>query len=349
MTTELIGNKAIEDAAITWVMHLERAAGREPHDTRHAGAPGDIESSGRIIEVKAAGGTSRGVDLWLEARQVEEARSNRDFFLYLVENVKQGDPRLFTLRVFGGAQLARMLERVREKHYFELPVSVSEYDSAPTSVETSPSQSRVVGVDGMRGGWAAVELRDGRFVAAHVLRPIETRFEQFSDADVIAIDVPIGFGPREADAAARRFLGRSASTVFTTPRREVLLMPFGPGLGVSAQSHALGPRILHVTALAASNLRIREVHPEVSFKAMNGNAPLSYKKKSTGGALERLELLRQHGIELRDLGEAAMVPVDDVLDAAAAAWSAHRIAQGVAKSLPDPPEIAEGRPVAIWF
>jgi len=43
------------------------------------------------------------------------------------------------------------------------------------------------------------------------------------------------------------------------------------------------------------------------------------------------------------------VPLDDVLDAAAAAWSAHRVATGVVQSLPEPPEIVQGQLVAIWF
>lgn len=34
---ELLGNKAVEAAAIEWVMGLERAAGREPRDTRYVG------------------------------------------------------------------------------------------------------------------------------------------------------------------------------------------------------------------------------------------------------------------------------------------------------------------------
>jgi hypothetical protein len=50
---ELAGNKAIEAAAIEWVMELERAAGREPRDTRFAGAPADVLSPPRVIEVKA--------------------------------------------------------------------------------------------------------------------------------------------------------------------------------------------------------------------------------------------------------------------------------------------------------
>jgi predicted RNase H-like nuclease len=42
------------------------------------------------------------------------------------------------------------------------------------------------------------------------------------------------------------------------------------------------------------------------------------------------------------------VVLDDILDAAAVAWSASRIASGQASSLPDPPQTA-GVPIAIWF
>lgn len=199
---------------------------------------------------------------------------------------------------------------------------------------------RVAGIDGTKGGWVAVVLEDGRFLRDALLTQVDTAFTELADCEVLAIDVPIGFGPRDADRAARAYLTGAASTVFTTPSREVLEMPFGPGLGVPAQAHALGPRILHVTELALRDERIREVHPEVSFRAMNGDQPLAYKKKSAGGALERIELLHRHGIEL-ELRATAAAPLDDVLDAGAAAWSAQRIARGEARSL--------GQPVAIWF
>lgn len=208
---------------------------------------------------------------------------------------------------------------------------------------------KVAGVDGTKGGWVAIVLEDGRFFSDRVLRPVETDFAQVAEAIVIAIDVPIGFGPRKADSAARAVLTGAASAVFTTPSRAILEAPFGPGLGVSAQAHALGNRILHVTQLARSDSRFREVHPEVSFRAMNDNRPLRNRKKSAGGALERVEILRRHGIELERLEEARTAPLDDVLDAAAAAWSAQRIAMSTAQSLPNPPEVVEGRPIAIWF
>jgi predicted RNase H-like nuclease len=208
---------------------------------------------------------------------------------------------------------------------------------------------RVAGVDGTKGGWVAIVLENGRFAGDYLLRPVETAFDELSGAEIIAIDIPIGFGPREADRAARSFLTGSAGVVFPTPPRDVLEAPFGPGLGFPKQAHSLGPRILHVTELARRDARFREVHPEVSFRAMNGGRPLGHRKKSAAGALRRLELLRAVGIELTALRDAGSAPLDDVLDAAAAAWSAQRILTGAAKSLPDPPEEIDGYPVAICY
>jgi predicted RNase H-like nuclease len=208
----------------------------------------------------------------------------------------------------------------------------------------------VVGIDGTKGGWVAIALdSDGHFASDHMVSEVASNFAEFDAASIIAIDVPIGFGPRRADAAARAYLSGTPSVVFPTPSRDLLEGPFGPGLGISAQSHALGPRVLHLTELARSDARFREVHPEVSFRVMNGGRALGHRKKSAAGALIRIELLSRQGIELTRLTEAASAPLDDVLDAAAAAWSARRILAGVAKSLPDPPELIDGYPVTIWY
>jgi predicted RNase H-like nuclease len=212
------------------------------------------------------------------------------------------------------------------------------------------SGTRVAGVDGTKGGWIAIVLDDERVVEDFLLRPIETDFGELAGAEVIAVDIPIGFGPRKADAAARAFVRGAASTVFPTPARELLESPFAPGRGISKQSHSLGPRILHVTGLAREDPRFYEVHPEVSFRAMNDGEALVYRKKWAAGALERVGLLRRHGIDLGRLSPAvAAAPLDDVLDAAAAAWSARRIARGEARTLPEPAEIVDGQRVAIWY
>ena len=74
---------------------------------------------------------------------------------------------------------------------------------------------------------------------------------------------------------------------------------------------------------------------------MNDMRRLKFRKKSAGGAFERLGLLRKHGINIDPgtLGGAATIPLDDVLDAAACAWTA---ARRDAVSLPDPPERRDG-------
>ena len=141
MPIEFRGNKAVEDAAIKWVMELERRAGRTPRDTRHgARSPADVVSPPRVIEVKAFGTSTRGNDLWLETNQVDEARRNPNFFLYVVENVRQGDPAQFKLKVLGGERLARLLARAKEQRYYLVPWPVADYDSAPSVID--PENSR---------------------------------------------------------------------------------------------------------------------------------------------------------------------------------------------------------------
>jgi hypothetical protein len=125
---EVVGNKAIEDAAIQHVLDHERRQGRHPRDTRHRGAAGDVQSGDRLIEVKAAGRSARGYDLWLEVRQVEEARRNPNFHVYVVENVKQGDPSRFRLIDLHGETLARLLVRAKERRYYTVPFPVGDYD-----------------------------------------------------------------------------------------------------------------------------------------------------------------------------------------------------------------------------
>src|SRR5439155_15481750 len=97
-TSTLVGNQAIEAAAIEWVVELERRAGRIALDRRYDAAyPADLESPPRIIEVKAFGGSARTGSLWLEVAQVEEARQNPNFWVYGVENLRHGDPGQFRL------------------------------------------------------------------------------------------------------------------------------------------------------------------------------------------------------------------------------------------------------------
>jgi predicted RNase H-like nuclease len=165
---------------------------------------------------------------------------------------------------------------------------------------------------------------------------------------VVAVDIPVGLPHgrfRPADAEARRFIGASrAASVFSALPTEVLVAETYAdavaiaqsllGKGMSAQSFALKGRILEVEEVAAHDQRVVEVHPEVSFRAMKGE-PLRYSKHSWSGIAERRALLASVGILLPDdLPGGGRVAPDDVVDAAAAAWSALRVAQGRAQTLP---------------
>lgn len=131
---DLVGNKAVEDAALAWVIELETRAGRAARDTRCQGAGADIESPPRLIEVKAYGRSARGEDLFFEVRQVEHAESTDHFFVYVVENIRQGDPARFTLRVLSGDHLRRLLARKKEQRYYTVPWPVADYDSTPQGI-----------------------------------------------------------------------------------------------------------------------------------------------------------------------------------------------------------------------
>jgi hypothetical protein len=60
---EVRGNRAVEDAAVAWVMELERQAGRNPVDTRYdSRAPADLESPPRKAKLGISNGASLGLD-----------------------------------------------------------------------------------------------------------------------------------------------------------------------------------------------------------------------------------------------------------------------------------------------
>jgi predicted RNase H-like nuclease len=217
----------------------------------------------------------------------------------------------------------------------------------------------VLGVDGCKGAWVAAAVEAGEVTWLH------GRFADLlsDDLEAVAVDIPIGLaerGPRGCDQAAKSALGAAASRVFALPvraafaagvdshaRANVLLRSLGEP-GVSAQAWALRAAVQEVAAHAADP-RLVEVHPELSFKAMTGQvlAP----KKSARGVAERLRAFDGWVDALAALADApARVPVDDCLDALAAAWSAQRVAAGTARAYPaaEPAMDRSGRPMVIY-
>lgn len=217
--------------------------------------------------------------------------------------------------------------------------------------------TRVLGVDGCPGEWI------GALVTAYG----DIEWELFADvrgivsvdASATGIDVPVGLADndaRDCDVTARQRLRPYGSRVFPAPIRTVAALPpsasYAHACAVSRSVHArqkalsrqtwniLG-KIREVDAMMTPQLQVRiiEVHPEVSFAALAGR-PLEPKRTPAGQA-ERLQALRAWR---RDPEEAIQrVPrparADDALDALAAAWSAGRWLRGEAYVLPtaDPP------------
>jgi predicted RNase H-like nuclease len=224
----------------------------------------------------------------------------------------------------------------------------------------------VLGVDGCRKGWVGVALGPDEF-STHFAPTIDQLVRDVSalvSLQVVAIDIPIGLpdnSSRECDVLARSNLGARASSVFSTPTRAAVHAPDQPtasrinmdliGKGVAAQSFAIVGKIREVDLWAPTqHIRVVEVHPEVCFRHLKG-APLTAPKKTWNGAEERRVLLAQVGLAISGdqgaLGREAAV--DDVLDAAVAAWTARRVLEGAAISLPDPPELfSDGWPTAMW-
>ncbi|WP_121188368.1 DUF429 domain-containing protein [Nocardiopsis sp. Huas11] len=221
----------------------------------------------------------------------------------------------------------------------------------------------VVGVDACSKGWVAVRLVDGRFRDARLCEHLEDVAAGFKP-EIVTVDIPLGLtdqGWRDCDQLVRGKLGPLRNSVFRIPSRTVVETPVYEDAnakcrevmeqGLSRQSFALFPKILEADQLRRSGaIHFYEVHPEMSFRTMAG-APLSWGKRTWNGQSHRRALLAEQGVEIPDdLGPTGQVAVDDILDAAAAAWSAHRIALGQAESCPTPEQSdLSGGPIAIWY
>ena len=98
--------------------------------------------------------------------------------------------------------------------------------------------------------------------------------------------------------------------------------------------------------------RLHEVHPELSFRELNGSVPLPFAKKSAEGRDCRralLEPLFPGAFDgLRRQFPRQGVADDDLLDALVLLWSAGRLAAGEALALGDPgARDATGLPLRI--
>jgi predicted RNase H-like nuclease len=224
----------------------------------------------------------------------------------------------------------------------------------------------VLGFDGCRAGWvgAYVVGRRVRWVIAPDATGIAACATDLGVATT-GIDIPIGLkahGPRTCDIAARARLGRAGSSVFPAPVRGVLgattypeacarsLAATDPPRAISWQTWNLVGKIRDVDRAfdeLAPGHRLVEVHPEVSFRALDARVAAS--KHTPAGTAQRVDALRTVVDIDRALADRPRrgVALDDVLDACAVAWSAARVADGTAEFLGDGGCDALGRTMHI--
>jgi predicted RNase H-like nuclease len=218
------------------------------------------------------------------------------------------------------------------------------------------SEDFVTGVDACAGGWVAVTLPSSATAnpsaSAKLSVAMVPTLDALSLAGVVGIDMPLGLladGWREADALARRALGRRGVTVFAIPPRPVWQQPTYAeanracreltGKGLSAQAWGLRGKLLEADAYRRkSPAQLYEVHPELAFAALAG-APIAASKHTPAGLAARRQLLARAGLTLP--AKVAGAAENDLLDAAAVAWSARRIAAGQAVTLADPSQRAD--------
>lgn len=190
---------------------------------------------------------------------------------------------------------------------------------------------------------------------------------------MLAVHLPIGLldhaqpGGRQCDRAARKVLGSGRrSSIFSAPSRDVLdaathaeanarsKAGSSSGIGVSLQTFNITGKVREVDDALRSGRasldRVREVHPELAFWEMGSRGLMPPSKKTTAGIQERRRLLEGTGwFTGLDFGEVLArfprrdVGRDDILDAAAACWSAGRLARSQEKRVPDrPPKDSHG-------
>lgn len=225
----------------------------------------------------------------------------------------------------------------------------------------------VAGVDGCRAGWVAFKVEVPSLATSVELLDVQIVLtSRANDLLCLAIDIPIGLldHSRACDKAARKLLGQPRGTsVFAAPCRAALsatthaaasqINREKTGRGLSQQAFGIVPKIKQVDdAITAECQRwVLEVHPEVCFWALNQYRPMTHNKKTKDGIAERIGALRPMfpEIERHLANRPPRVGADDLLDAAAAGWTALRLHNGKALPVCTTERDENSLAVGIWY
>lgn len=229
---------------------------------------------------------------------------------------------------------------------------------------------QVAGVDGCKGGWVVANVvvtpdctgqhHDYIYVLNNfwVISDFAEVLHRMEHCRMVCVDIPIGLtdGPaRDCDLRARKLLGQPRGTsVFPAPVRPCLrartyeeakeISRKYSGKGLSKQSFELIDKIRQVDDVMTPELqqRVRELHPEISFWALNGQEAVVDSKAGPAGQMRRIELLLTVFSEIADVlakSDLSGAKLDDLLDALVAAWTAGQAIATKIETLPEGPEL----------
>jgi len=209
----------------------------------------------------------------------------------------------------------------------------------------------LAGVEPCRSGWLVVS---GKLQGISMFPEPPQVMETLRDAvdsrpsfEFIALHCPIGLpdelvpGGRSCDREARRVLGaRRGAAIVSPPTRSSVEDPSGAGLSAVGRSLLGRIREAHYEVASYHQRVVFEVHPELGFYQLNGDAPLQFGKRTQVGIKERLTLLEAKvpGLDRVLDNRPADVTLPRLLDACINLWTARRIAARAITRMPEVPE-----------
>lgn len=241
------------------------------------------------------------------------------------------------------------------------------------NILTPNDSNTIISLDGCHSGWFYILINSDNHWKSGIVEKIESLYPEICKSNLTLIDIPIGLkstGQQErlCDLEARKILTKRKSSIFPAPHKsslncssyleacQVNLQHFSRKL--SRQSWAILSKIREVNDfILAYNLsgKVREMHPEICFWALNGKKEMMYNKKRREGFQERFLLLRRIIPFAGEIVEYSLnkfrrkdLAKDDILDALsgiAIATQRYSI-----KTIPEVPEIdTEGLPMEMVY
>ena len=221
---------------------------------------------------------------------------------------------------------------------------------------------KFIGVDGCKIGWFFVGLNGNGGWDMGVVPGISRLSEAIKASELTLVDIPIGLREQESqerlcDLSARKVLGKRRSSVFPAPcRLAINCVTYEEGSKVNCkytgrkltkQSWAIAAKIKEIDELLQDEdmkRKVREIHPEVCFWALNKGREMEHSKKKPEGIKQRQIVLSKYCQLTDEIINSALekylrreVAKDDIIDGLVGAVTA--TFSDALVTLPKEPEI----------